>query len=104
MSDAIEASLRGGTDAHQRSCKVQCGSLQSCSSQGGRGGASADVVDPAALTSERAAAGHMQCTPVVLTVIPGRNEEISMKDVVHLVLTLLFFGLSWLYVKGLERI
>ena len=32
------------------------------------------------------------------------TEEGAMKDVVYLLVTLLFFGLSWLYVKGLERL
>lgn len=28
----------------------------------------------------------------------------AMKDVAYLLATLVFFGLSWLYVKGLERL
>jgi hypothetical protein len=32
------------------------------------------------------------------------SEAPSMKDVVYVALTLLFFAASWLYVKGLERL
>jgi uncharacterized membrane protein len=32
------------------------------------------------------------------------SEDRSMKDLVYVVLTLIFFIASWLYVKGLERL
>jgi uncharacterized membrane protein len=32
------------------------------------------------------------------------SEDRSMKDLAYVVLTLIFFIASWLYVKGLERL
>jgi hypothetical protein len=70
----------------------------------GRGRASADVVDTAAPAGE--ARRQARCS--ALRRAHGHpsdgNEEISMKDVVYLLVTLVFFLLSWLYVKGLERL
>ena len=34
----------------------------------------------------------------------GGSEDRSMKDLAYVVLTLIFFIASWLYVKGLERL
>jgi hypothetical protein len=36
--------------------------------------------------------------------MPLGSEDRSMKDLAYVVLTLVFFIASWLYVKGLERL
>jgi hypothetical protein len=38
------------------------------------------------------------------TSLSAGSEALSMKDLAYVALTLIVFALSWLYVKGLERL